>query len=158
MEGEPWNRVNILFPSAASTVHIKFTSSTGSDVKNQHVSHFSLKSRAHFCGRNAQKCRCSRHVGAQREFAALVTNGGCFAAAVLKPLLLENEKVLKLIRSSILQTEIRVLYALLHNLTNHFRGSKTIKALQQVSTDAQSLPCRRGNVFNVTSKYQTCQI
>ncbi|XP_069010834.1 nucleolus and neural progenitor protein [Embiotoca jacksoni] len=53
-------------------------------------------------------------------------------AATVKALLLENEKVLKLIRSEILQTEIRILYELLYILNNSFRGNKTFKGLKQV--------------------------
>ncbi|XP_017276115.1 nucleolus and neural progenitor protein [Kryptolebias marmoratus] len=81
MAGEPWNRVNIPFPSAASSVPMKLTAET---------------------------------------------------AAASKLVLLENDKVLKLIRSKILQTEIRVLYELLYILTNSFRNNKTFKGLQQV--------------------------
>ncbi|KAM6978798.1 nucleolus and neural progenitor protein [Tautogolabrus adspersus] len=50
----------------------------------------------------------------------------------IKTLLVENEKVLRLIGSEILQTEIRVLYELLYVLNNSFRGNKTFKGLQQV--------------------------
>uniref|UniRef100_UPI0037E837CD nucleolus and neural progenitor protein n=1 Tax=Semicossyphus pulcher TaxID=241346 RepID=UPI0037E837CD len=50
----------------------------------------------------------------------------------VKTLLAENEKVLKLIRSEILQTEIRVLYELLYILNNSFKGNKTFKGLQRV--------------------------
>lgn len=56
----------------------------------------------------------------------------CRADANVKSLLVENEKVLKLIRSEILQTEIRVLYELLYILNNSFRGNKTLKGLKQV--------------------------
>ncbi|CAN9497931.1 unnamed protein product [Ophioblennius macclurei] len=44
----------------------------------------------------------------------------------------ETEKVLRLVQSRILQTEIRVLYELLYNLHNSFRGNKTFKGLKQV--------------------------
>ncbi|XP_070832892.1 nucleolus and neural progenitor protein [Chaetodon trifascialis] len=50
----------------------------------------------------------------------------------VKALLVENEKVLKLIRSQILQAEVRVLYSLLYALNNSFRGNKTLKGLKQV--------------------------
>lgn len=50
----------------------------------------------------------------------------------VKALLMENEKVLKLIHSELLQTEIRVLYELLYNLNNSYRGNKTFKGLKQV--------------------------
>lgn len=50
----------------------------------------------------------------------------------VKSLLVENEKVLKLIRSEILQTEIRLLYELLYILNNSFKGNKTFKGLKQV--------------------------
>ncbi|XP_044073086.1 nucleolus and neural progenitor protein [Siniperca chuatsi] len=81
MAGEPWNRVNIPFPGAVSSVRIHFGSTTDANVK---------------------------------------------------ALLVENEKVLKLIRSEILQTEIRVLYELLYILNNSSRGIKTFKGLKQV--------------------------
>lgn len=81
MAREPWNRINIPFPSALSSVRIRFSSKTD---------------------------------------------------ATVKALLAENEKVLKLIRSEILQTEIRVLYELLYILNNSFRGNKTFKSLKQV--------------------------
>ncbi|XP_047457031.1 nucleolus and neural progenitor protein [Mugil cephalus] len=50
----------------------------------------------------------------------------------VKNLLVENEKVLKLLRSEILQTEIRVLYELLYILNNSYRGNKTLKGVKQV--------------------------
>uniref|UniRef100_A0A3Q3VZX3 Nucleolus and neural progenitor protein-like N-terminal domain-containing protein n=1 Tax=Mola mola TaxID=94237 RepID=A0A3Q3VZX3_MOLML len=52
--------------------------------------------------------------------------------AKVKSLLAENEKVLKLIRSEILQTEVRVLYELLYILNNSYRSNKTFKGLKQV--------------------------
>ncbi|XP_070770955.1 nucleolus and neural progenitor protein [Enoplosus armatus] len=52
--------------------------------------------------------------------------------AKVKTLLVENEKVLKLLRSEILQTEIRVLYELLYILNNSSKGNKTFKGLKQV--------------------------
>lgn len=45
-----------------------------------------------------------------------------------------NEKVLKLVRSEVLQTEVRLLYELLHVLHNNFRANKTLRALKQVRT------------------------
>ncbi|XP_029315052.1 nucleolus and neural progenitor protein isoform X2 [Cottoperca gobio] len=81
MAGEPWNRVNIAFPGAVSSVRVHFSSATDARVK---------------------------------------------------ALLGENEKVLKLIRSEILQTEVRVLYELLYILNNSYRGNKTFKCLKQV--------------------------
>uniref|UniRef100_A0A8C6PWG4 Nucleolus and neural progenitor protein n=1 Tax=Nothobranchius furzeri TaxID=105023 RepID=A0A8C6PWG4_NOTFU len=81
MAAEPWNRVNIPFPSATSSVHIRLTSTTG---------------------------------------------------LVFKTLQRENSQVLKLLRSNILWTEIRVLYELLYVLNNSMRGNKTFKGLQQV--------------------------
>lgn len=56
----------------------------------------------------------------------------CCADVTIKALLVENEKVLKLYRSEILQTEIRVLYELLYVLNNSYRNNKTFKALKQV--------------------------
>lgn len=108
----------------------------------------------------------------RRNMSLLPTRGStgfyfnvcCFAAAVLKLLLLGNENVLKLIRSPILRTEIRVLYALLYKLTNSFRSNKTFKALQQVRTDAQSLPkltqssARGGTCLMWRQHYHTYQI
>ncbi|XP_019945203.2 nucleolus and neural progenitor protein [Paralichthys olivaceus] len=81
MAAEPWNRVNISFPGAVSSVRVTFSSATGKNV------------------------------------AAL---------------LVENENVLKLLRSEVLQTEVRVLYELLYILNNSFRGNKTLKSLKQV--------------------------
>uniref|UniRef100_A0A1A8EQ87 Chromosome 3 open reading frame 17 n=1 Tax=Nothobranchius korthausae TaxID=1143690 RepID=A0A1A8EQ87_9TELE len=81
MAAEPWNRVNIPFPSATSSVRIHLTSTT---------------------------------------------------AEVFKTLQRENSQVLKLLRSNILWTEIRVLYELLYILNNSMRGNKTFKGLQQV--------------------------
>ncbi|KAM8749134.1 nucleolus and neural progenitor protein [Acanthopagrus schlegelii] len=81
MAAELWNRVNIPFPSAVSTVRVHFRQVTDVSVKT---------------------------------------------------LLVENERVLRLLRSEILQTEVRVLYELLYILNNSFRGNKTYKGLQQV--------------------------
>ncbi|XP_054643276.1 nucleolus and neural progenitor protein isoform X2 [Dunckerocampus dactyliophorus] len=50
----------------------------------------------------------------------------------VKTLLAENDKVLKLLRSTFLQTEVRVLYGLLYNLNNSSRGNKTFRVLKQV--------------------------
>uniref|UniRef100_A0A3P8STM8 Nucleolus and neural progenitor protein n=1 Tax=Amphiprion percula TaxID=161767 RepID=A0A3P8STM8_AMPPE len=83
MAAEPWNRVNIPFPSAVSSVRIHFPSATGTN-------------------------HC------------------------LDGLLGANGTVLQLIRSEILQTEVRVLYELLYILNNSYRGNKTFKGLQQV--------------------------
>ncbi|XP_058479276.1 nucleolus and neural progenitor protein isoform X2 [Solea solea] len=52
--------------------------------------------------------------------------------AKTRTLLLENEKVLQLIGSELLQTEVRLLYELLHILSNSFRGNKTFSGLKQV--------------------------
>ncbi|KAM9346882.1 nucleolus and neural progenitor protein-like [Symphorus nematophorus] len=81
MAGEPWNSVNIAFPSAVSSVRVHFSATTDANVR-----------------------------------AALV----------------ENEKLLKLIRSEVFQTEVRVLYELLYILNNSYRGNRTYKGLQQV--------------------------
>ncbi|XP_073329800.1 nucleolus and neural progenitor protein [Pagrus major] len=81
MAAELWNRVNIPFPSAVSSVRVHFRQTTDVTVKT---------------------------------------------------LLVENEKVLKLLRSELLQTEVRVVYELLYILNNSFRGNKTYKGLQQV--------------------------
>ncbi|KAM4731294.1 nucleolus and neural progenitor protein-like [Anableps anableps] len=79
--GELWNRVNISYPCATSTVHTDVTSAT---------------------------------------------------VRLFKALLAENDEVLKLLRSKILQTEIRLLYELMYVLNNSYRGNKTFKGLQQV--------------------------
>ncbi|KAF3842938.1 hypothetical protein F7725_001787 [Dissostichus mawsoni] len=52
--------------------------------------------------------------------------------ASVKSLLVENGKLLQLLRSEILQTEVRVLYELLYILNNSYRGNKTFKGLKQV--------------------------
>ncbi|XP_068186198.1 nucleolus and neural progenitor protein [Antennarius striatus] len=78
---EPWNRVNIAFPSAVSSVRVPFSSTTD---------------------------------------------------ATVKALMVISHNVLKLIRSHILQTEIRVLYELLYILKNSLRGNKTYKGLKLV--------------------------
>lgn len=62
-----------------------------------------------------------------------------FADANIKALLMENEKVLKLIQSELLQTEIRVLYELLYILSNSYSGNKTFKSLKQVRTGSCSI-------------------
>ncbi|XP_034549951.1 nucleolus and neural progenitor protein isoform X2 [Notolabrus celidotus] len=81
MAAELWNRINIPFPGAVSSVRIHFSRTTDANVKS---------------------------------------------------LLAENEKVLLLIRSEILQTEIRVLYELLYILKNSLRGNRTYRGMQQV--------------------------
>ncbi|XP_061924491.1 nucleolus and neural progenitor protein [Entelurus aequoreus] len=78
---EPWNRINVLFPSAVYCVCVPFTPKTDVIVSN---------------------------------------------------LLVENGKVLKLLRSTLLQTEVRVLYDLLYNLNNSSRGNKTFRVMKQV--------------------------
>ncbi|CAJ1071345.1 nucleolus and neural progenitor protein [Xyrichtys novacula] len=57
---------------------------------------------------------------------------GVTTDAHVKNLLVENEKVLKLMGSESLQTEIRVLYELLYILKNSMRGHQTFRGLQQV--------------------------
>ncbi|KAK9969315.1 hypothetical protein ABG768_027499 [Culter alburnus] len=81
MAQEPWNKINIPFPSAISSIRIPFTGST--DI--------------------------------------LITY-----------LLADCEKVLTLLCSEVLQTEIRVLYELLYVLNNCFRQHKPFRALKQV--------------------------
>ncbi|XP_053733344.1 nucleolus and neural progenitor protein [Synchiropus splendidus] len=81
MAMQPWNRVNIPFPSAVSSVHISYDLQT--DV-------------------------------------------------IVTDLLLDNEKVLKLLRCEIFHTEIKVLSGMLRMLRNSHRGMKTYKALKQV--------------------------
>uniref|UniRef100_A0A669E358 Nucleolus and neural progenitor protein n=1 Tax=Oreochromis niloticus TaxID=8128 RepID=A0A669E358_ORENI len=60
-------------------------------------------------------------------------------AADVETLLTESENVLKLVRSEILQTEVRLLYELLYVLNNSSRGNKTFKALKQVEQCANRL-------------------
>ncbi|XP_031589019.1 nucleolus and neural progenitor protein [Oreochromis aureus] len=60
-------------------------------------------------------------------------------AADVETLLTESENVLKLVRSEILQTEVRLLYELLYVLNNSYRGNKTFKALKQVEQCANRL-------------------
>ncbi|KAJ8004543.1 hypothetical protein DPEC_G00137370 [Dallia pectoralis] len=81
MAEEPWNKVNIPFPSAVSTVRIPFNISTD---------------------------------------------------ALVQQVLRENEKVLKLLRSKVLQTEIRILYELLFVLNNSLRQHKPFRIIKQV--------------------------
>lgn len=104
------------------------------------MSHFSVCRLAHICPLdNAQKPIRSSHTWECRGLCMRSVDRfavDIFAAAVLKLLLSENELVLKLMNSEILQTEIRVLYELLYILKNSFRGNKTFKGLQQVRTDA----------------------
>uniref|UniRef100_A0A668TH60 Nucleolus and neural progenitor protein-like N-terminal domain-containing protein n=1 Tax=Oreochromis aureus TaxID=47969 RepID=A0A668TH60_OREAU len=57
----------------------------------------------------------------------------------VETLLTESENVLKLVRSEILQTEVRLLYELLYVLNNSYRGNKTFKALKQVEQCANRL-------------------
>uniref|UniRef100_A0A669CAY7 Nucleolus and neural progenitor protein n=1 Tax=Oreochromis niloticus TaxID=8128 RepID=A0A669CAY7_ORENI len=57
----------------------------------------------------------------------------------VETLLTESENVLKLVRSEILQTEVRLLYELLYVLNNSSRGNKTFKALKQVEQCANRL-------------------
>lgn len=54
----------------------------------------------------------------------------------------ENDKVLKVLRSVFLQTEVRVLYDLLYNLNNGARGNKTFRVLKQARM--QSNACDGG--------------
>ncbi|KAL0985531.1 hypothetical protein UPYG_G00158140 [Umbra pygmaea] len=51
---------------------------------------------------------------------------------VVKRVLVENDNVLKLLGSNVLQTEIRILYDLLFVLNNSFRQQKPFRALKQV--------------------------
>ncbi|XP_018537479.1 nucleolus and neural progenitor protein [Lates calcarifer] len=95
MAGAPWNRVNIPFPGAVSTVRIHFSSTTDENIKS---------------------------------------------------LLVENEKVLKLLCCEILQTEIRLLYELLYVLNNSYRGIKTFKGLKQVEQCINRLKNMKLNV------------
>ena len=77
----------------------------------------------------------------------------CFPDVNVETLLVENEKVLRLLRSEILQTEIRLLYELIYVLNNSYRGNKTFKGLKQVrSADKTNAPdhcrtCDSGSVL-----------
>lgn len=55
-----------------------------------------------------------------------------YLGTCVKRVLEENEKVLKLLGSRVLQTEIRVLYELLYVLNNSLRQHKTFRILKQV--------------------------
>ncbi|XP_049584174.1 nucleolus and neural progenitor protein [Syngnathus scovelli] len=52
---------------------------------------------------------------------------------IVKNLLTENDNVLKVLRSTFLQTEVRVLYALLYNRNHSARSNKTFRVLKQVA-------------------------
>lgn len=152
MAGEPWNRLNIPFPSAVSSVRIHFSAKTGmmhwSDANKLNVllcyviygAKLSATDTAYaYVTGNPRgvawrgspviwtwKKKIKRNDGWCLDVVAV------FADAKVKALLVENEKVLKLIHSELLQTEIRVLYELLYILYNSYRGNKTFKCLQQV--------------------------
>ncbi|XP_029937526.1 nucleolus and neural progenitor protein [Myripristis murdjan] len=81
MAADPWNRVNVPFPGAVSSVQVHFSRTTAAHVKQL----------------------CS-----------------------------ESCTLLQLLRSEALQTEVRLLYDLLHVLNNSLRGNKTFRALKQV--------------------------
>ncbi|XP_062312493.1 nucleolus and neural progenitor protein [Osmerus eperlanus] len=81
MAEERWNRINIPFPSAVSSVRIPFSNATGLTLNNIQE---------------------------------------------------ENIKVLKLLKSQVLQTEIRVLYELLYAFKNAFRQHKPFRVLKQI--------------------------
>ncbi|XP_051564691.1 nucleolus and neural progenitor protein isoform X2 [Myxocyprinus asiaticus] len=81
MAQEPWNKVNIPFPSAVHSSRIAFNASVG---------------------------------------------------ILIESLLADCEKVLTLLCSNVLQTDIRVLYELLYILNNSFRQHKPFGALKQV--------------------------
>ncbi|XP_068590682.1 nucleolus and neural progenitor protein [Cebidichthys violaceus] len=66
--------------------------------------------------------------------------------ARVKDLLVENEMVLKLLRSELLQTEVRLLYELLYVLNNSSRGNKTFKGLKQVEQCINRLKCMKLDV------------
>ncbi|XP_054887919.1 nucleolus and neural progenitor protein [Poeciliopsis prolifica] len=76
-----WNRVNIPYPCATSTVRMKVAPKT---------------------------------------------------VRLFRDLLLQNDEVMKLLHSKLLQTEIRLVYDLMYVLNNSYRGNKTFKGLQQV--------------------------
>ncbi len=59
---------------------------------------------------------------------------------LIESLLADCEKVLTLLCSEVLQTEVRVLYELLYVLNNSFRQHKPFRALKQVGTN-QVLRC-----------------
>ncbi|XP_051997885.1 nucleolus and neural progenitor protein-like isoform X2 [Xyrauchen texanus] len=81
MAQEPWNKVNIPFPSAVRSSRVAFNASVG---------------------------------------------------VLIECLLADCEKVLTLLCSNVLQTDIRVLYELLYLLNNSFRQHKPFGALKQV--------------------------
>uniref|UniRef100_A0A3B3C777 Nucleolus and neural progenitor protein n=2 Tax=Oryzias melastigma TaxID=30732 RepID=A0A3B3C777_ORYME len=65
------------------------------------------------------------------------------SAHKVKCVIAGNEKVLKLVRSEVLQTEVRLLYELLHVLHNNFRANKTLRALKQVEQCVNRLKMMR---------------
>ncbi|RVE57718.1 hypothetical protein OJAV_G00202030 [Oryzias javanicus] len=65
------------------------------------------------------------------------------SALKVKSVIAGNEAVLKLVRSEVLQTEVRLLYELLHVLRNNFRANKTLKALKQVEQCVNRLKMMR---------------
>uniref|UniRef100_A0A3P9HBY7 Nucleolus and neural progenitor protein-like N-terminal domain-containing protein n=1 Tax=Oryzias latipes TaxID=8090 RepID=A0A3P9HBY7_ORYLA len=65
------------------------------------------------------------------------------SACKVKSVCAGNETVLKLVRCEVLQTEVRVLYELLHVLHNSFRANKTLQALRQVEQCVNRLKMMR---------------
>lgn len=146
MAGELWNRVNILFPSAVSSVRVHFSSATGTVDWSERIkinmpaeSGVKLWGKAPYTGCLQPTWEDMRPPSAVLMYFIItaeyiVMSERCFfsADANVKALLVENEKVLKLIQSELLQTEVRVLYDLLYVLNNSFRSNKTLKGLKQV--------------------------
>lgn len=137
MAGEPWNRVNIPFPSAVSSVRVPFNSTTGKVYRAENTIPFSVvicsqvwPFKAHVVAHE----RTFTVAGLWRSFSSWMCC--CRVDARVKAVLLEKDKVLKLIQSEILQTEIRVMYELLYVLNNSYRGNKTFRGLKQVSCSA----------------------
>lgn len=142
MAAELWNRVNIPFPSAVSSVRVHFRQITGtvqsSGAMKLNILTLCLRLNLLLCAVCTPRGRERIHPQ-QCSFSPLSPVFQsccrcCFADVSVKTLLVENERVLRLLRSEILQTEVRVLYELLYILNNSFRGNKTYKGLQQVRT------------------------
>lgn len=134
MAEELWNRVNIPFPGAVSTVRANFNARTGNlrvpklqPGRFEQFKFVMLTFKVLFICSAAHVC-----LGWLNVLWVIVLLLFLWADVVVRNLLAENEKVLKLYESEVLQTEIRVLYELLYVLNNSYRNNKTFKALQQV--------------------------
>lgn len=141
MAEEPWNRVSIPFPGAVSSVRIHFSEETGrtswSDANKLHILVCDVTRGANRAPR-VRNCQCTwtgsgPRVKEKLQYGAFrMSVVPVVAGANIKALLVENQNVLQIINSELLQTDVRVLYELLYILRNSFRGNKTFKCMQQV--------------------------